>query len=589
MKLKHLFFNAVAVMAFAACSSEAEEIKPAEKNSTATLQLEMTGQYGSGNTDQTRALTFDGGDYPIFTHQEGTTNWQTHCFIRNEAGTAQFYALVDWNATTNDDGSISLHIKNSTLTLQNSAGSDVTATATLPKAGERWYIAGIAGGGVLDDTKSNVSFAYNQALDAKLTANQARVPLAFGWTRFTIPSNTERAPRIVVQFQPQGTLLGVYVNNRTNRGKAVVTSQLKVRTNALSQSGVFDYALTATRAEYASAPKWTFANEQATTETIVRDINVPQDAGANCYIWAMPRTTAPTEGFSTKTYVGRYKTFAEGTTDELPVKTEAFAAAKSYHTGLDIDRPRMPLEYWTERNVNQDGTGFVTSDANNDAQMGYFSHSDATARFANITIDGQSYSLPAAYTARSLFHFNTALHLDTYSSLPATALNQEEWGVSVGGLRHGTLQADYYITSFTEFYGIRLKGGNNDMTVAYRYQILGSGTETYLKVTNRYLGPSDLTINDIANSSYWESNTADDIVRVFPYAGSKLSPNTETISQIGRVCALAVNVPLTTTIPMLLSIHGLSNESIVQYRHQYTLNASSIIDRRNTVRLLLND
>ncbi len=564
-----------------ACSGD-NGLTPVEENISQNKPVSYTLKLSGGvASDAERALNFDISQAnPAILE---TSDWTTHVFFRKEGATFVGYAKIEWEFTGRDsNGKIRLQQKNLTFDLENTNGD-------LPSAGETWYIAGIAGGGVLDDTKSNVSFAYNQALDAKLTANQARVPLAFGWTRFTIPSNTERAPRIVVQFQPQGTLLGVYVNNRTNRGKAVVTSQLKVRTNALSQSGVFDYALTATRADYASAPKWTFANEQATTETIVRDINVPQDAGANCYIWAMPRTTAPSEGFSTKTYVGRYKTFAEGTTDELPVKTEAFAAAKSYHTGLDIDRPRMPLEYWTERNVNQDGTGFVTSDANNDAQMGYFSHSDATARFANITIDGQSYSLPAAYTARSLFHFNTALHLDTYSSLPATALNQEEWGVSVGGLRHGTLQADYYITSFTEFYGIRLKGGNNDMTVAYRYQILGSGTETYLKVTNRYLGPTDLTINDIANSSYWESNTADDIVRVFPYAGSKLSPNTETISQIGRVCALAVNVPLTTTIPMLLSIHGLSNESIVQYRHQYTLNASSIIDRRNTVRLLLND
>ncbi len=515
MKLKHLFFNAVAVMAFAACSSEAEEIKPAEKNSTATLQLEMTGQYGSGNTDQTRALTFDGGDYPIFTHQEGTTNWQTHCFIRNEAGTAQFYALVDWNATTNDDGSISLHIKNSTLTLQNSAGSDVTATATLPKAGERWYIAGIAGGGVLDDTKSNVSFAYNQALDAKLTANQARVPLAFGWTRFTIPSNTERAPRIVVQFQPQGTLLGVYVNNRTNRGKAVVTSQLKVRTNALSQSGVFDYALTATRADYASAPKWTFANEQATTETIVRDINVPQDAGANCYIWAMPRTTAPTEGFSTKTYVGRYKTFAEGTTDELPVKTEAFAAAKSYHTGLDIDRPRMPLEYVAEYNLADDDT-FADSHANN--ASAYYSWDETTTKFLSKTIDYKPYRLPQISDYRGIFPI-AGIGWNTNYSTPE---QRSEW-LTIGDIAYNNVASSYTSRGDGIIYGLKFIN-TPDLMVAYRYQIMGQfavgSLDSHLKISARYLGPDfSGDVSTIAQESFWESNNTEDIIRHFPLCG----------------------------------------------------------------------
>ncbi len=520
MKLKHLFFNALAVMAFAACSSEAEEIKPAEKASTATLQLDMTGQYGGGSSDQTRTLSLDGTEYPRFIHEEGVTDWKTHCFIRNEAGTVQFYALVDWNATTDSDGNISLHIKNSKLELQNSAGSDVTATETLPKAGERWYIAGIAGGGVLDATNSNVNFEYNHSLDASLAANQLRVPIAFGWTPFTIAKPvSERAPQIVVQFQPQGTLLSVYINNKTNVNQVPLQAGIKVVSNALSQGGVFDYALEADRATYATAPKWTWwtGGDEGMQTFNARGVRVEANTAQNVYFWAMPRTTVPTEGFSTSVGIGGYSYFAEGSSSEKPAATtKAFQTGKSYSVqGVDVGRAYMPYEYLTEYNVAPDGANFVTTQANDAG--GYWNWADAVAKFKSITITNQKYHLPTQNEWRGIIPVANTLFFQT----TGTTNNQSEYVVSDGVARTET--ADYLSLGNNIGYAIRHKSSyeKNVRLTAYRYEHKDNPNGgKILKMTCRYLGSgSSTTINDIADESYWAQNTGNDKVFEFPLAG----------------------------------------------------------------------
>ncbi len=521
MKLKHLFFNALAVISFAACSSEAEEIKPAEKASTATLQLDMTGQYGTGNSDQTRALSLDGTEYPRFIHEEGVTDWSTHCFIRNEAGDVQFYALVDWNATTDSDGNISLHIKNSTLTLQNSAGSDVTATETLPKAGERWYIAGIAGGGVLDATKSNVNFAYNAALDGNLKSNQARIPLAFGWTPFTIPSNTQRAPRIVVQFKPQGTLLSVYVNNKTNVNQIPLKSLVKVRSNALSQDGLFDYSLAATRTDYTAAPKWTFTSEDATTSTIYQHVSIDANAGANCYVWAMPRpeSSKPATGFKTKIGVSAHKVFAADTQNEPTTETTTFVAARSYPRTVDVSAPRMPYEYLTEYNVAPDGQSFVDTHANN--VSGYWNWADAVANFSSITINNSDFHLPMNTECRGISpSWNTELSRVRFDN--ATSEDNVQEAINIDGYTN-TYYSDYRGTTSGTAYAIRFRNSSdNSRLTACRWQYTTNSTGgRILKVTYRHLGIAGqaTTVEQVATDEYWNTNADNDVVFYFPAAG----------------------------------------------------------------------
>ncbi len=575
MKLKHLFFNALAVMTFAACSSEAEEIKPADKSTTATLQLDMTGQYGGGSSDQTRALSLDGTEYPRFIHEEGVTDWSTHCFIRNEAGDVQFYALVDWNATTDSDGNISLHIKNSTLTLQNSAGSDVTATETLPKAGERWYIAGIAGGGVLDETKSNVNFAYNETLDTDLKPNQARIPLAFGWTRFTIPSNTERAPQIVVQFKPQGTLLSVYVNNRTNQGQSTINSLLKITTNALSQNGVFDYSTATTREEYPTNPKWVYTNSEATPEVIGRKVILPKDTGANCYVWAMPRTTAPTEGFSTSVGLAGYQIFADGTSNKPAALATAFQPNLAYPISpIDVIRAYVPLEYVAEYDV-MDENSFATDHTNRNA--GYFNWSDTYTKFLNKTIDGKKYHLPTfnewkAALCTPKFDGESSLFFKT-----AREFNNMPENTTIDGYTLNTF-ADFVSTGNNICYALRYKSDDNQFLCAYRYEMQGDfvngSLNSQLVVKARHLGASFTgDVATITNEDFWTDSQVTYVTRTFPFHGFRRNTDLNYVRSGVRIHAwglqdtnkLASQASSLSSDGSTMSIGLMSTENYLQY------------------------
>ncbi len=545
MKLKHLFFNALAVMAFAACSSEAEEIKPADKASTATLQLDMTGQYGTGNSDQTRALSLDGTEYPRFIHEEGVTNWSTHCFIRNEAGDVQFYALVDWNATTDSDGNISLHIKNSTLTLQNSAGSDVTATETLPKAGERWYIAGIAGGGVLNETKSNVSFAYNATLDGNLKSNQARIPLAFGWTRFTIPSNTERAPRIVVQFKPQGTLLHVYVNNKTN---ASITPQgtIKFKSTAIERNGVFDFSDLSAEVKAGGGINWV-KNSDATGETTCHFL-IRKDATSSFLVWGMPTG----ESSPSSDIVSEYYRFKDEDADVLTPRTTVYEAGKAYLLYYDVYRPKMHLEYFAEHNVAADGESFNTTDAAENTLFASFE--TATTAFAAKTIGGKTYHLPsnreiAALAAGSRINLTTAT--------ADQAVGYDAHVARSGGTAHAHT-ALYRNVGGGVSYSIRLGGYANNigdiMLTAFRYRLAEKNGVQGIEITCRYVGAdfmadelqvikdnggtsSDLEkalLDKVSVDEFWAANTLDDMAtRFFPLTGYKNT--TGTLVQTNRI------------------------------------------------------
>ncbi len=545
MKLKHLFFNALAVMAFAACSSEAEEIKPAEKSETATVEIDLEGEYNNG---QTRALTFDGTEYPLFTHETGVTDWKTHCFIRNEAGTVQFYALVDWTASVNSStGAITLKIKDSKLTLQGSGGSNPATTATLPKAGERWYIAGIAGGGVLEANNTKVNFAYNQSLDASLAANQLRVPIAFGWTPFTIAKPvSERAPRIVVQFKPQGTLLSVHVDNTKNRGKDALSTQVKVRSNALSQSGLFDYSTAAARAIYTAAPKWDFTNVSATTETFVRDVNIDFGAKKIYYLWAMPRTSAPTEGFKTETYVAHYKSFAEGTNTVPVAKTTTFAKGNTYYTGLDIDRPKIALEYVAGYLTSSGGV--TTSNKADD--IGYFLLSE----IPSLTVpNGYQINDNAYWRAAFIDGSRGKLTFKNLTSDDLVDKSTIEWVMNPSTPTLRWFTSTYKTPGNGIAYALRLgksstpdesaeHAKDNRALTAYRYETKGDFTigseNSYLEVKAYYLGEGfQGSIETIANEDYWLNLSQSEVITQKIYAtGYRLADGT--LKRYGTIGAL---------------------------------------------------
>ncbi len=519
---KQWMLPALGIAVFFSCGSDENGYEtPAVKEQTATLQLEISGEFPTA--DQTRALSFDTDlNIPRFINEDGITSWKTHCFLRKKGTTTQVYALVDWTATTAADGSITLNTKTSELTLLSSGSS----TVTTPQAGETWYIAGIAGDGTLNADRTQVDFKYSSTKDVALEPHQVRVPLAFGWTPFVVAkASGERAPKITVTFRPQGSLLKVTVNNATNQGDAAVNSSIKIQTNALSTDGVFDYS-TSVASVTDTAPVWKFTSDVATTTTLSRTISVSKGAEEVYVMWAYPRpeSAKPSAGFSTETYINRFKTYEKGTTTTLPVRTKMFKSGIGYPMALDIDRPRMPLEYVAEYNVAEDGVSLLqTHSAYGNDQLSnaeYFTREQAVSKFTNITIEGTAYHLPTAREMAGIAPYRGVLALSPTSSYPADYETSGEY-LQIEGETLGTFTNNLRASDFNTIYGLRFVNDTKDMVMAYRYQFVRiAGNEfNHCLVTSRYIGTKSVTLDDISKASYWTSNATDDCSRVFPMTG----------------------------------------------------------------------
>ncbi len=574
MKLKHLFFNALAVMVFAACSSEAEEIKPADKTQetpVVTINLEMSGdfQLPTVQYDGTRALTLDlDEDYPPFTNEEGVTDWKTHCFLRNADGTAQFYALVDWNATTNNDGSITLNIKESALNLLPSGDliglSESELAAKAPKAGERWYIAGMTGGGVLDDTRTKVDFTVDEfARPAEvLPANALRIPLAFAWTPFTVSKKMgERAPRISVQFQPKGSLIHVRVSPSPSiqLPDGGTTFNVSCVSNSFDCSGHFDYALSTAGL---SEPKWTW-NEaynwsgNSALMSRLKGQRITSGETKSLIYWGMNRPLAeiPEGKVRTEILLMSHQGNVLGSTDVAQKRSRVFENGMSYVYFFELGRPKMSLENLAESNVADNGgtLTFVSSPTSTSGST-FYTFEQAVNTFdpaMRVHIDGYRYKLPQVSFWRSILPENT-FGYNVLSDRSNLQDGDSQYGghQSVSYALHGT-QSDFTVKSTGLAYGLRFKGGpsNNYFRTAYRYQVVSdvSGQE-HIKITSRYLGANfSGSITTIADDvAFWNVNNSEDVTRYFPLTGFYAN-DADALQDKGSKGGLWANMNIVTT------------------------------------------
>lgn len=529
MNIKHLFLGLLGLAYLTSCSSDSD-VQPTSSSrateSTAILALEVAAQYNSKSSEATsgegsRAMSFDTTDpnVPPFIDESGITSWKTHCFIRNAAGNVQFYAEVDWNVVSNG-GSLELTMKGHELTLFSSGGSDPASQA--PRAGEIWYISGMTGDGTLNADRTKVDYRP-VAADASLPKNQLRVPLSFGWKPFKVKGNGERAPKISVIFRPQGTLLKVVINNATNRGKAVMDSRATIYTNALTNDGAFDFSPSSTPVEERQ-PSFDFGtNTTAVYTYFTRGENIAKDAKETIIMWGYPRPASqkPAEGWFTDVYIPRYRALAMGQTTFLEPRTRGFSNGRSATFKLDIDRPRMPLEYMAEYNMNAAGDGFVDSNEAGVANLGYFKRYDAIAKFTSITLDGYKYHLPKPEELVSM--------LSGSSETPRVDLSETKVFTKTK-----THEIDGY--SVSEEVEFRTIGDKKTLYVYYakpndlgrqrvmRMTILSdiaNPLKNKLELICRYVGPDfSGTVNDLETSVDWTNLDAVDVVkREIPLAG----------------------------------------------------------------------
>ena len=90
-----------------------------------------------------------------------------------------------------------------------------------------------------------------------------------------------------------------------------------------------------------------------------------------------------------------------------------------------------------------------------------------------------------------------------------------------GELRDFT--ADYYTATKNVCYALKFKDASNEYLSAYRWT--NAATDTPFEVRVRWIKAEgkNLTVRDIANDDYWNSNNESDIVLQFPAVGYKFA------------------------------------------------------------------
>lgn len=200
-------------------------------------------------------------------------------------------------------------------------------------------------------------------------------------------------------------------------------------------------------------------------------------------------------------------------------------------------RPKLPIEYIAEFNVNTDGDGFATSHDND--QSGYFTWSEAKDLFDGSVPALQGYHLPTKNEWLAVG--STALFIQYGSA----AAKKDHWvpeeitvkGVTKSYYSQYKNPLDSHIS-----YGMRFQGGGaeaNELKCAYRYEPVGTFVEdgnltSHLKVTVRYVEPTaNVHIDDIANEDYCNANNNDDVVRIFPIVGYRDKDGARTLLRRG--------------------------------------------------------
>ncbi len=212
-----------------------------------------------------------------------------------------------------------------------------------------------------------------------------------------------------------------------------------------------------------------------------------------------------------------------------PARASTLQKGKAYHlfavwdgtslffTDHTLTPTANPLSYVAEYNVNPAGDGFV-NDLTACNISGYFNYSNSVAQFGNITIDGQRYHLPSSEEWRSIAPSPGWVYYGSNNSYD----NQSETVTVAGNIYNMT--SDFRNNSANKTtYALRYKGTH--LISAWRYQYIGMNTnDCHLKITSRNVYGQTITVDQIADASFWSTNTENDVVRCFPASGNSKDP-----------------------------------------------------------------
>ncbi|MDO4707308.1 MAG: hypothetical protein Q4A61_02640 [Porphyromonadaceae bacterium] len=490
------------------------------QSSEGTFELRLTAEVSE---DAMRALTFDGvGDLSETPKIGPTSDFTTHAFFRKKGSNQVGYAKINWQVE-GTPGNLKLKLPQTNITLQNMDDQTIDE-------GEEWYVAGIAGGGVLNPTKDGVSFEP----DLNSAPETLRAPIAFPWTRI------HKNKMINVTFNPKGVLLRAVVANHV--GKRLASIDFDITSNELDYMGQFDFSVASnplSRIEDNAEALWKFNTgsfgvpQTAKLKFRVKDFE--PEAKKHVMVWGMSRQISGGQNLTVVPSTAKtVEVLRAGRVYPFVTKTP-MRNTQAYTIEVDLDVLGLEALFAT-RHINEAGDGFATNDY---TEAGFFNWQEAQQLMTSNVPAFAGYHIPSRYELVSLvpaFENENNPRWDESSTI-VRARELVQWGSA-----KFASTGSYKCTNDNVIYGLRFQSGvtnnpdeamfpsltNNRRRTAFRYTRQTTGQEPSLIIEMVRLGDDHTVpnIEAIANDGWWNEakNTRQIAKIVLPlngYKGSK--------------------------------------------------------------------
>ena len=395
----------------------------------------------------------------------------------------------------------------------------------------------------IDTQNAYTIYAVHRARDVYLDAENSKInvvvfPLGFvpleGLVVTPIAGEVEIAPGASIgniNFEHLGALQCLTIKNASASDFKFIPPY----SSLVNEGGTIWYYNYSVGAEI-KAPVYDLIGKQVTNEYTIKGLpnmsitlHPGFDIGCQLVQWVMPKDilTPETKLKIVTEDMGLGDIYS---VNSKPARASALQKGKAYHlyavwdgtslffTDHTLTPTANPLSYVAEYNINTTGDGFV-NDLTACNISGYFNYSDAVAQFGNITIGGQRYHLPSFEEWSSIAPSPAWVNYGVNNPYD----NRSETVTIAGNIY--TMTSDFRNNSAdTTTYALRDKGTH--LVSAWKYEYIGNGTNNcHKKITSRSVYGQTITVNQIADASFWSTNTEDDVVRYFPASGNKQTPS----------------------------------------------------------------
>ena len=238
---------------------------------------------------------------------------------------------------------------------------------------------------------------------------------------------------------------------------------------------------------------------------------------------------------------------SEGTVTAVKAGTAEIVASKGEVSGssmITVEAAPVelvhPASLFAEYNVGVTPGTFATS--HDAADNGYYNFTDAQTACPkgwHVPTQSELYSVIDCYDgAATVVQHCKFTGSSNYTDVPEKVLIN-------GQLRDFT--ADYYTDTKGVCYALKFKDASNEYLSAYRWKDAASGTPFEVRVRWIKAEGKDLTVQDIANDAYWNSNSESDIVLQFPAVGYKYANGNSSGANMMSYCWTADEMEPTTS------------------------------------------